>query len=592
MERLGKKAGNGSLTKQHARAAPAESARFEQFLEYAPDAIVAVDADGKIVVVNAQTELLFGYSRKELLGQPGETLVPERSRGVQSENRAEFFTDPATRPLGAGLELFGLRKNRTEFPAEVSVSRIDAEEGTLRFAAIRDVTDRAEADRDLRALAAELDQTRRVEAAELVQTRRDEAAELVQTRRDEAAELVQTRRVEADELEETRRFEAVDEREKLEAQLNQLRRLESVGQLAGGIAHDFNNLLGIILNYAQFVQDEIGEDSPAARDVEEIRRAAERAAALTRQLLIFSRREVVRKRVLDLNEVVSELDRLLARALGEQVELETHLASGLWPVEADPGQIEQVLVNLAVNARDAMSVGGRLVIETSNHELLEERAGASPGRYVRLTVSDTGAGMDQQVADHAFEPFFTTKPKGAGTGLGLSTVYGIVTEAGGQIELYSEPGVGTTVKVYLPATDRGPTPAARPRPPRADAAGETVLLVEDEQSVRRLSERILKGAGYEVLVTASGQEALEMCARPEQRIDLLVTDVVMPGMLGPELVERATAVRPGLKVVFMSGYVHQMIDLMEGDRGDFAFIEKPFTVEALLDGVREALDIA
>jgi signal transduction histidine kinase len=301
----------------------------EQLLESVPVAIVGVGAHGRIELVNAQTEALFGYARADLLGQPVELLVPEGFQGAQ--------------PLGR-------RKDGSEFPVEVSLSSIASEGGVLGIAAIRDVS----------------------------------------------------------------------EKQRLEAQLDQLRRFESVGQLAGGIAHDFNNVIGVIINYAEFVADEVGEDSPAQNDVAEIRRGAERAAALTRQLLIFSQREAARPEVLDLNGVVADMVRLLRRALGEHVELETRLAPELWAVEADRGQLEQVLVNLAVNAGDAMPGGGRLLLETANVEL----GGVAPGRYVRLTVTDTGVGIAAEIAPRVFEPFFSTKPPRAGTGLGLTACPG------------------------------------------------------------------------------------------------------------------------------------------------------------------------
>jgi PAS domain S-box-containing protein len=361
--------------------------QFEQFLEFAPDAIVGVGRSGHILLANAQTEALFGYARDELLGQAVEVLVPERWHDVHPRHRGGYFSDPRTRPMGAQLELFGRRRDGSEFPAEISLSSIETDDGLLAIAAIRDITER-------RALEAQLEQARRLESAR--------------------------------------------EKEVLETQLNQLRRLESVGQLAGGIAHDFNNLLGVILNYAAFVAESIDDGSPVLEDVDEIRRAAERGAALTRQLLIFSRREVVRPQVLDISQVVGELDKLLRRALGEHISLTTQFAPDLWAVEVDLGQFEQVLVNLAVNARDAMPNGGRLILETANVELdatyREIEHEVVPGRYVRLTVSDTGVGMDPEVAKRAFEPFFSTKPRGQGTGLGLTTVYGIVTEAGGNLK--------------------------------------------------------------------------------------------------------------------------------------------------------------
>lgn len=515
----------------HSRAA---ERKFEQFLEFAPDAILGVGEGGEIVLANKQTEQVFGYSREELIGQGVETLIPPRFRKVHPGHRQSYFAGPRMRPMGAGVELFALRKDGTEFPAEISLSSIEGEDGaTLAMVAVRDISDRAESERE----------------------------------------------------------------KALQEQLNQARRLESVGQLAGGIAHDFNNILGVILNYAEFVGEELDADSRAREDVEEIRRAAERAAALTRQLLIFSRREVVNPEPLDLSKVVTGLENLLHRALGERVELATRFDADLLVVEADPGQIEQVLVNLAVNARDAMPDGGRLLIEVENTELDEEYAymhpDTEPGSYVRLKVSDTGVGMTEETIERAFEPFFTTKGKGEGTGLGLATVYGIVTGAGGRVDIYSEPGMGTTIKVHLPAS-----PGARPSTGRSEVRerpagnGEVVLVVEDEADVRRMAERILTKGGYSVIGTSGGEEALEVCGRPDQQIDLLLTDVIMPGMLGTELVERAKSMRPGLGVIFMSGYSHNVLAPEAlAQQGDTAFIEKPFNSGELLREVRDLLGV-
>ena len=507
------------------------SSTFEQLLEAVPDAIVGVDVDGKIVLVNSQTEELFGYARDDLLGQTVELLVPERFRDVHRDHRGTYFKEPGTRPMGTRSELFALRRDGSEFPAEISLSSIVAEDGVLAMAAIRDVSDRAE-----------------------------------------------------------------DSRERaLQEQLAQSQRLESVGQLAGGIAHDFNNILGVIMNYAEFVGDELPEGSQVGQDVEEIRRAAERAAALTRQLLIFSRREVVKPELLYLRDVIAELENLLRRALGERIELVTRFGEDRCGFEADPGQVEQVLVNLAVNARDAMPDGGRLIVEvdkaTLDGEYTDLHPGTEPGAYVRLKVSDTGTGMDKETAQRAFEPFFTTKGKAEGTGLGLATVYGIVTGAGGRVDIYSEVGVGTTVKIHFPASAETPSesePRSRSRP---SGHGEVVLVVEDEPDVLRMAERILSKGGYSVIGAKGGDEAVEICERPDQAIQLLLTDVIMPGMLGTELVARVKEIRPELGVVFMSGYSHEV--LAPGtlaEQGANAFIEKPFNAADLLRTVHDLLD--
>jgi PAS domain S-box-containing protein len=372
----------------------------------------------------------------------------------------------------------------------------------------------------------------------------------------------------------------VTERRQLEAHLLQSQRLEAVGRLAGGVAHDFNNLLTAISGYSEFLLEALSDAEPLRHDVEEIRRASDRAAALVRQLLAFSRRQLLRPRVVDLNEVISETETMLRRLIGEDVELVTELEPALSPIRADPVQLEQIVVNLAVNARDAMPDGGTLSIRTE---------AVDGGRGVGLTVSDTGIGMDADTIAHAFEPFFTTKEQGKGTGLGLSTVYGIVAQSGGTIEVRSEPGQGATFTVVLPAY-AGPLspPVARPERAPDSAASEQVLLVEDDAVVRDLTERVLGSSGYRVLSAASGDEACALADSLGDEIALLMTDLVMPGMSGRELARRLTERRPGLRVLFTSGYTDDDDVALAGARS--GFIGKPFTPDALRQKVRELLD--
>jgi two-component system cell cycle sensor histidine kinase/response regulator CckA len=380
----------------------------------------------------------------------------------------------------------------------------------------------------------------------------------------------------------------------LEQQFHSAQKMEAIGQLAGGIAHDFNNMLTAVLGNANLLLDDLDSASPFRADVEEIVKAAERAAALTRQLLAFGRKQVMQPVSVDLNTSVRDLMQILRRVIGEHIELSTVAASELWPVRADPTQIEQVIMNLVVNARDAMPTGGRMSIETANVELDElyasDHISVRPGRYVRLTVSDTGTGIDEATKRRLFEPFFTTKERGKGTGLGLATVYGIVKQSGGYIWVYSELGHGTTFKVYLPVGEEAPQVAHPVEPPaRLPGGSETILLVEDEPSVRQLARVLLERAGYRVIPAANAQEAVERFESTEAEIDLVITDVVMPGASGPALLRYLWERRPSLKVVFMSGYADDAVPTLGRLDKDAVFLQKPFTGERLINKVLEAL---
>lgn len=384
---------------------------------------------------------------------------------------------------------------------------------------------------------------------------------------------------------------------RMEEQFWQAQKMEAVGRLAGGVAHDFNNMLSVISGYSDMLSQKIAQDSPLRRDINMIKQASEKAESLTRQLLAFSRRQVMQPKILNLNDLISNLEIMLERLIGEDINLAIHKDADIGNVKADPGHIEQALMNLAVNARDAMPEGGNLTIETRNVDLesglVQEKVTMNAGPYVLITVSDDGIGMDQETQANIFEPFFTTKEKGIGTGLGLSTVYGVVKQSGGYIWVYSEPGKGTSFKIYLPRVEEAveEIPVDK-KQPESLTGQETILLVEDDEGVRSVCEVILTEKGYKVMSAPNGEQALRFFNKKRGEIDLLVTDVVMPGISGPELAGQTKPFRNNMKVLYVSGYAEDAIVHHGKLDPGISFLQKPFSPESLLRKVREVLDAA
>jgi PAS domain S-box-containing protein len=388
----------------------------------------------------------------------------------------------------------------------------------------------------------------------------------------------------------------VTEQKKLEAQLHQSQKMEAVGQLAGGVAHDFNNLLNVITGYGDLLLRQLGPTHAGIARLQHIRRAAERGAGLTRQLLAFSRRQVLEPKVLDLNAALSDTQAMLSRLIGEHIQVVMSLDPATGPVRADPGQLEQVVMNLVINARDSMPEGGTLILETANVQLDEvytrTRQDAKPGNYVRLSVSDTGGGMDAETLSRIFEPFFTTKPRGQGTGLGLATVYGIVKQSGGHVDVYSEVGRGSTFKVHLPRVEADDAAADLGRQDREATLGgsETVLLVEDDDAMRGLTRELLQEHGYVVLEASGPEGAFGIAESHSGSIDLLMTDVIMPKMNGTQLAAQMVTLRPQMRVLYMSGYTDEAIGRHGVIEAGTNFLQKPFTLQALLRKLRAVLD--
>jgi len=632
------------------QALRASEARLTAILRSALDAHVAMDDAGRVTSWNQQAESMFGWVEREVLGRPlADIIVPLVHREAHAAGLRRFLATGEGPILNQRIELTALRRDGTEFPVELAVAPVRVGSSWLFSAFVRDITARRAADEALRVseekfgsafqahpspmAIARLADARWVDVNEsllrLFGMNRAETVgrsgyELGIWRRDEQREqmLAQLRTggvfrdVEVEWLTHSAEmrtgllsaeviafagephfllhFQDVTERKQLEGQLRQAQKMEAIGRLAGGVAHDFNNVLTAIFGYVDILREEMPADSAAQQDLAEVRKASERAASLTKQLLAFSRQQVLEPMVLEPNALVEDFEKMLHRLIGEDVELRLSLARDTGNVLADPGQLQQVLMNLVVNARDAMPVGGKIILETANAELTEQYAELHqpvvPGRYVMLAVSDTGTGMTAETKARIFEPFFTTKEKGKGTGLGLSTVYGIVKQSGGYVWVYSEVGRGTTFKIYLPRVDAPAEDLELPRAPDNVAGTETILLAEDDPMLRPLTKGLLERLGYTVIDAENAATALEAARHHRGPIQLLVADVVMPGASGRELARQLEKTRSATKVLYVSGYTDDAIVHHGMLEPGLNFLQKPFTPATLARKVREVLD--
>jgi len=644
----------------------AEVLLSKDLLETLPDAIIAVDRDGTMVQVNSQAQELFGYDRDELIGQKIEMLVPESYRRQHHHHRENFADAPKTRRMGANLELYGRRRNGSEFPVEISLSPVSTEKGMIVLSAIRDISDRKRIEEELRRASEELHRRTveqlgeyRSRLASIVDSsedaiigktlggiitswnkgaertygyapeevvgkhislltpndRTDEIAEILKKlARGESVEQHEAVRVTKDgrhlnvSLSVSPLRDAsgdvvggsviardITAQKRAEGQLRQAQKMDAIGRLAGGVAHDFNNVLAIINACAEFLRDRIDPAADSSLYVDNIKKAIERGSSLTKQLLAFSRTSAIQPRILDLNERLKDIGKLLRPLMGDDVEILIASKSPSAVVEADPGQLDQIVVNLAVNARDAMPRGGKFILETGavrfDEAFADQHQTMAAGKYILLAASDTGIGMDEATMSRIFEPFFTTKEGGKGTGLGLATVYGIVKQSAGHILVYSEPGHGTTFKIYLPSADHkiGVGSKSESETVSPKRQGTTILLVEDDDIMRGLTRQLLKEHGYTVVEANDGKSALDWVESHPDAINLLLTDVVMRRMSGPELVERLSASHPSLKVVYMSGYTGELIAEREVLKRGITLLEKPFTRTALLNTIHATL---
>jgi len=623
--------------------------RYRGLLEAAPDAMVVVNQSGEIVLLNLQAERQFGYRRDELIGQKVKDIIPEGFAERLIADGTRSAADALAQQMGTGIELLGRRKDGSEFPIEIMLSPLDGVDGILITAAIRDITERKRREYDLSCLAAVVESSHDAiigltsegmiltwnsgaeriygySAAEAVgrpiiflspPDRPVESPQLLErVQRRETVEPFDTIRMKKDgtrlhislTLAPIENADGkvvgvssvarnVTESKNLEEMLRQAQKMEAVGQLAGGVAHDFNNLLGVILGYTGLMLDRLSPDDSNRKGIEEIQKAGDRAALLTRQLLAFSRKQVLQPKVLDLNAVVVGTEKLLQRLIGEHIELRVVLNPALGRVIADSGQLEQIIMNLAVNARDAMPSGGKLTIETSNVDVDGEYAGLHPaklpGPHVMLAVTDTGCGMDAKTRDRIFEPFFTTKEFGKGTGLGLSTVYGIVKQSGGSVWVYSEVGIGTTFKIYLPCVSVVPEIASLgDKAEKIEGGSQTILIVEDEAALLQVTHQSLEAVGYLILAAQNPAEAIRISESHMGPIHLMVTDVVMPGMNGAQLASHLSSPRPEMKVLYVSGYTDDTIVRHGVLEPGLAFLQKPFSPKTLARKVGEILATA